>query len=175
MANHPHDKNRPESGPVKKALAADDMEALALALSPLQLAFCKEYVVDFNGAAAAIRAGYSPKWADRQANQLMRNAGVRRYIEFLMTSKEAKIVSVTPDYLIQQLTTVMNKEGVRDSDKIRATELLMKHLGMFIDRTEITGKDGEAIRIEKQRVEEEAASFADTIRRMAKKKEVTLD
>ena len=105
----------------------------------------------------------------------MRNAGVRRYIEFLMTSKEAKIVSVTPDYLIQQLTTVMNKEGVRDSDKIRATELLMKHLGMFIDRTEITGKDGEAIRIEKQRVEEEASSFADQIRRMAKKKEVTID
>lgn len=151
------------------------MEALALALSPLQLAFCKEYVVDYEGKAAAIRAGYSPQWADRQANQLKRNAGVRRYIEHLQTSKEAKIVSVTPDYLIQQLTAVMSKEGVKDSDKIRSIELLMKHLGMFIDRTEITGKDGEAIRIEKQRVEEEAASFADTIRRMAKKKEVTLD
>lgn len=37
---------------------------------------------------------------------------------------------------------------VRMADKIKALELLGKHLGMFVDRKEITGKDGGPIQLE---------------------------
>jgi hypothetical protein len=73
---------------------------------------------------------------------------------------------------------VMNKPGIRTTDELRAIEMAMKHKGMFVERTEITGKDGDAIRIEQQRVEEEAQSFTETLKmlrdRADKKKEVII-
>lgn len=52
-------------------------------LTPRQEAFCREYVVDFNGAQAAIRAGYSSVGASTQALRLLANAEVsRRVAEF---------------------------------------------------------------------------------------------
>jgi phage terminase small subunit len=173
-AKHPHNSRRPESAAVKLALEADDIEALELALSPRQRAFAKEYVVDFNGTAAAVRAGYATEWADRYASTLRKHKGVARLIDYYTTSKEAKITAIDPDYVISQVTAVIHKEGVRDGDKLRALELLARHLGMFIDRTEITGKDGEAIRIENQKVAEEAEGFLNQVRRMAKKTEVEI-
>jgi phage terminase small subunit len=168
-AKHPHDKNRPESAAVLRALESDDVADLEMALTPRQKNFCREYVVDFNGAAAVVRAGYSPKFADRQAFGLMRNRGIRRLIDEYSQSKEAKIVSVTPDYVLREITAVVSKDGVKDNDKLRALELIARHLGMFIERQEITGKDGEAIRIERQKIDEDANDFLTKLRRMADK------
>lgn len=176
MAKHPHNKDRPESLGVRRALEKGDKEALKIALTTKQRAFCHEYVVDFNGAAAVIRAGYSPLWADRQASALKKNKGVAAYIDHLTQSKAAKIMSVNPEYLLQKLSEIMNDESTRTADKIRTIEMYMKHLGMFIERTEITGKDGEAIRVEQQ-TKQEADGFLSTIRRIAEKnaqKEETL-
>lgn len=178
MANHPHDKNRPPSNAVKLGVEIyneeGDVSYLRDSLSPRQRAFCEEYVVDHNGSAAAIRAGYAIKWADRQASQLLRNSGIRAFIDSLMLSKEAKSIAVNPDYVLQGIVAIASKEGARDSDKLRAFELIAKHLGMFIDRTEISGKDGEAIRIEEQRVAQEADGFLTTIRRIADKNKETV-
>jgi phage terminase small subunit len=159
MALAPHNKDRPESASVRRALEADDMDALRDALSYRQRRFCEEYVIDFKGSAAAIRAGYAPKWADRQAHLLMLHRGVERYIDHLQMSKESKIVSISPDYLIQKLMDIMARPGIRTADELRAIEMAMKHLGMFVDRTEITGKDGDAIRIEQQKVEANVNDF----------------
>lgn len=49
-------------------------------LTPRQEAFCREYVVDFNGTQAAIRAGYSSVGASTQALRLLANAEVSRRI-----------------------------------------------------------------------------------------------
>jgi hypothetical protein len=76
MANHPHDTSRPMTAAIRKALEANDMEALYYAMTPRQRLFCKEYVLDFNGSAAAVRAGYSVKHPDRQAYLLMMNPGI---------------------------------------------------------------------------------------------------
>lgn len=171
-ARHPHDSRRPESAAVKLGVEIfreeGNVEPLRSALSPRQRSFCEEYIVDYNGSAAAIRAGYAIPYADRQAHVLLKNMGVAAYIDYLNVSKEAKITALTPDYLIQQLMTIITKAGVRDGDKIRSIELLMKHSGMFIERTEITGKDGEAIKIEQQ-VKQEADKFLETIRRISEK------
>lgn len=159
MAIPPKNKDRPESASVRKALEADDMDALRDALSYRQRRFCEEYVLDFKGQAAAIRAGYATKWADRQAHLNLIHRGCERYIDHLQMSKESKIASISPDYLIQKLMDIMARPGIRTADELRAVEMAMKHLGMFVDRTEITGKDGDAIRIEQQKVEENVNDF----------------
>jgi phage terminase small subunit len=143
------------------------MERLYLSLSPRQRAFCEEYIVDFNGKAAAIRAGYATKWADRQAALLLKNKGVATYINSLQESKEAKIIAVDPDYIIQQVTAIIGKPGAKDSDRLRGLELLARHLGMFVDRTEITGKDGGPL--ETRRVEEEAETFTNLLKSLSER------
>lgn len=162
-AKHPHDKKRPEPAAVIAALEANDMDALTSALSVRQKRFAEEYVVDFNGSAAAVRAGYSVSYPDRQAHTLLHHKGVSAYIDHLTRSKESKITSVSPDYVIQQVTAIIGKEGARDGDRLRGLELIARHLGMFIDRTEITGKDGGALEIEQRRIEQEAEGFVNVL------------
>lgn len=168
-AKHPHNPERPESPAVKKALEADDMTALEKALTPRQLMFCKEYIVDFNGTAAAIRAGYATQYADRQAHQLIKNAGVMRYIEHLTLSVAAKTISVDADYIMQGIVGIIQKAEGKDGDKLRGYELLARLKGLFIDKTEISGKDGEAIQVEQRRVQEESDDFVRMIKSMVKK------
>ena len=177
-AKHPHDKTRPPPAAVRKALAEMDDDALYNALTIRQRRFAEEYILDFVGNAAAIRAGYSPKYADRQAYILLHHNGVSRYIDNLSRSKEAKIMSISPEYLLQRLLEIMDRSGIRTADELRAIEMGMKHLGMFVDKTEITGKDGGAIEVETRRIEEEAQSFAQRLKalsdRMEKKTEVEI-
>ena len=158
-AKHPHDSKRPERQRVIKAIEGNDIEALKVALTPRQRMFCTEYLVDYNASAAAVRAGYAIAYSDRQAHILLKHKGVARLIDELGKSKEALITSVSPDYVIQKVTEIVTKEGTRDGDKLRGLELLARHLGMFIDRTEITGKDGGAIELEQRKIEQEAQHF----------------
>lgn len=176
-AKHPHNSSRPEPKAVLKALEAEDMEMLKLALTPRQRAFAVEYVVDFNATAAAVRAGYSPTYSEQQGYILTKHKGIAAYIAHLISSKEAKITAISPDYVIQKVTEIVTREGAKDGDKLRGLELLARHLGMFIDRTELTGKDGGAIEIERRAVEQEANEFAHLINNMTKKeikKEIVL-
>lgn len=174
-AKHPHNAERPESPAVKKALADMDIEALKIALSPRQRRFCDEYTVDFNGAAAAVRAGYSTRYPDRQAHLLLKNQGIATYVDYLTASKAAKIMSVDPDYVIQGITKIVGKENVRDGDALRGYELLARILGMFIDRQELTGKDGGPLEVEQRRkTEEEADAFTNMIKNIGDKKKPDL-
>lgn len=178
MANHPHDKRRPESAAVKLGVEIfreeGDIEPLRSALSPLQRAFCEEYIVDFNASAAVVRAGYSPNYPDRQGSALLKNKGIAAYIDFLTGSKAAKVVAINPEYVLAQITSVIHKDGVRDGDKLRALELLARHLGMLTDKTESTVTVDIA---HKQKVEEEATNFTNILKGLrdrAQKEEVTL-
>lgn len=170
-AKHPANPDRPESPAVKKALASMDMEALRKALTHRQRRFCDEYTIDFNGTAAAVRAGYASNYPDRQAHQLLHNQGIMTYIEFLTASKAAKIMSVNPDYVIQGIVNIVSKEEGKDGDKLRGFELLGKILGMFVDKTELSGRDGGAIEIEERRIAEESADFTRMLKAMTKKKD----
>lgn len=52
-------------------------------LTPKQEMFCTEYIIDFNGTQAAIRAGYSKKTANEQASRLLTKTWIKQRIEFL--------------------------------------------------------------------------------------------
>lgn len=54
-----------------------------MTINEKQKRFCEEYLKDFNGAQAAIRAGYSKESAKEQASRLLTNANVATYLTLL--------------------------------------------------------------------------------------------
>ena len=125
-----------------------------------QKTFCDEYLIDLNATQAAIRAGYSSKTADRMAERSKRTGiSQDRVIQEL-----ARIAFVNPQNVINpkdasvkadateddlaciQSVKVKTMDGskgksvereVRLNDKMKALELLGKHLGMFKDKLEV--------------------------------------
>lgn len=59
-------------------------------LSARVASFVAEYVKDFNGRQAAIRAGYSPKTADQQASRLLRSVKVKQALAPQQAAKVAE-------------------------------------------------------------------------------------
>jgi phage terminase small subunit len=58
-------------------------------LSDKQIRFCNEYLVDYNGSKAAIRAGYSKKAAKEQASRMLTNANIQNYL----SAKKEKVLN----------------------------------------------------------------------------------
>jgi phage terminase small subunit len=67
--------------------------------------FCQEYLVDLIGAAAAKRAGYSPKTAASQAARLLTDANVAARIAFLKAER-AERTGITIDTVVLELAKV---------------------------------------------------------------------
>lgn len=144
---------RPEPQRMISALAlpeGEQLQALEAAMTPRQLAFCREYVIDYSGINAAKRAGYSQSTASQAAVNLMRYRGIRKLIDIYNSSTVRQATKIDPDYIIDKVVAIVNTAD-KDGDKLRGLELLARHLGMFVDRTEITGKDGGAIQMEETR------------------------
>lgn len=59
-------------------------------LTDKQKLFCLEYIKDFNGTQAAIRAGYSENGAYVQASRLLSNVNVQGFIKNKTAKVEAK-------------------------------------------------------------------------------------
>ena len=71
-------------------------------LSDKQKVFAQEYLVDFNGTQAAIRAGYSKKSAKQQASRLLTNVNIQEEIRSQM-EKRSERTGVTIDAVVQRL------------------------------------------------------------------------
>lgn len=166
MKKYPHDKLRPTPKKVTDAIDKDDPYAVRAALTPRQVRFCEEYCIDFDGSAAALRAGYTGP-AGQTAVNLMKNLGVQYLINHISQERAESIVTVDPEFIIRELVAVTQKPGVRDSDKLRGLELLAKHLGMFVERREISGPDGDAIKM--KQVHDELNDFTSKLRRIAER------
>lgn len=157
-------------------------------LTPKQQSFVREYLVDLNITAAALRAGYSKRTAAQLGYQLMKNPAIQEAIRKAMDDR-AKRTEVTQDKVLAELSKIafssgadfakvvtlnIGKDGrpgaqvveltdtdqltqdqkaaissieetkfgikVSTYDKVRALELLGRHLGMFDGSG--GGKDG---------------------------------
>lgn len=122
-------------------------------LTPKQLAFVREYLIDFNGTQACIRAGYSAKTAFVKANQLINNSLVQAAIQKARAKREL-ISETNEQWVLDQLKKnyeramevkfTYDKEGTELSCSYegnvanRALELIGKHRGMFVEQHKIT-------------------------------------
>ena len=107
-------------------------------LTPRQAAFVREYLVDLNGTQAAIRAGYSEATAGQQAEQLLKKLEIKSAVEEGLAARAAR-VEITADMVLAGLLKEATRETgpVSQGAKVRAWELLGKHLGMMTDRSKL--------------------------------------
>ncbi len=108
-------------------------------LTPKQRRFVEEYLVDLNGTQAAIGAGYSKRTAQEQSSRLLSNVMVRRVID-AATEALSERTEVTVERVVNELSFVAFEGEHKTSDKLKALELLGRHLGMFKDKVEVEGK-----------------------------------
>jgi len=112
-------------------------------LTPKQSKFCLEYLKDFNGAQAYIRAGFSKKGARQGASRLLTNVDVQQEL-LRNTQKQAKKADITIEWIIQELKQMYERcqSSLSSPGAIagatKQLELLGKYLGMWIDKTEHT-------------------------------------
>lgn len=107
-------------------------------LTPKQKQFCIEYLKDFNGTQAAIRAGYSKNTAQEISSENLSKPIIKEYVK--------KLADELMDDDIQDI--LENRrfwKSMRDGDdssemaKLKASELLGKHKAMFTDKVEHSG------------------------------------
>lgn len=132
-----------------------------MALTDKQQRFVDEYLVDLNATQAAIRAGYSEKTANEQGSRLLANVSVAAAIaeqQQKLSNKLELSAEWVLGKLVENVDRAMQTAEIKNADGTgtgeykyegsvanRALELIGKHMGMFKDRVELTGKDGSAL------------------------------
>jgi len=81
-------------------------------LTKKQEKFCKEYLVDFNGTQAAIRAGFAPKNTDVTATRLLAKASIQSQIKKLQAKVDAKY-EFTQEQFRNKVSAIINFD-IRD-------------------------------------------------------------
>jgi phage terminase small subunit len=74
-------------------------------LDDRQMAFCREYIVDFNATKSAIRAGYSPKSARTTSSRLLAKDNISAEIQRLIQERN-KRTEVTADRVIAEFAKI---------------------------------------------------------------------
>lgn len=77
-------------------------------LSEQHILFCNEYIIDLNGYAAYIRAGYSPNGAAASASKLQTNPNIRAYIKQKMAER-AENAMIDATFVVEGLKEVVNR------------------------------------------------------------------
>lgn len=110
-------------------------------LTEKQKRFCEEYLIDLNATQSAVRAGYSPKTAYRIGAELLQKTSVAEYIKKLR-EEQSKRTKITADEVLNELKNVaLAQAEILGRDKVKALELLGKHLGMFEEKVSVTHEE----------------------------------
>lgn len=120
-------------------------------LNDRQQRFVEEYLIDLNATQAAIRAGYSPKTAMEQGYQLLQKTSVSLEIAKQM-AEQSKRTGINADRVIRELAKMgfadieaIEEYKMKGADKVKALELLGKHLGMFKEKVDVSIEKSEKL------------------------------
>lgn len=109
-----------------------------MALTAKQELFCKEYMVDLNATQAAIRAGYSEKTSYSIGEENLKKPEIAKYIQKAMNKRSQK-VEIDADYVLQGIKDIADNNEEQSKDRLKAFELMGKHLKLFTDKVEHSG------------------------------------
>lgn len=130
-----------------------------MALTEKMIRFCNEYIIDLNATQAAIRAGYSESSAGAIGGQNLQKLEIQEYLDVLRQQIQSRL-ELSQDWVLNRLKQIsdraMQAEPVMifDGDRWvksgeykfdttganKATELIGKHLGMFVNKIDLTTK-----------------------------------
>ena len=129
------------------------LRSITKKLTLKQQRFVDEYIISGNATQAAIKAGYSKKTANRIATENLskpviktaidkRNAEIQSEKTMDMQEVMELLASIARGETTEE--TVTNKGDVietatRNSDKLKALELIGKRFGAWTDKKEISG------------------------------------
>ena len=102
-------------------------------LTPKQAAFVLEYMIDLNATQAAIRAGYKAKTAYQTGAENLRKPQIQKAIQ-AQREAAAERCKVSTDWVLSQIAEIAQDEEVKTADRLKALELLGKHLGLWEKR-----------------------------------------
>jgi hypothetical protein len=98
-------------------------------LSGRERRFVDEYLVDLNASKAAVRAGYSPKFATHKSHLLLRRPAVKAAIDEGLADVAAR-VGLNPVVVLKGL--MLEAENAKEGGaRVRAYELLGKYLEIW--------------------------------------------
>ena len=109
-------------------------------LSVKQLRFVEAY--DGNATAAAIAAGYSPKTARLQGHKNITKDNILEAIQSRENKRMESTILTREERQAFWSDIIRNEDEKNIMAKLKASELLAKSEGDFLDRHELTGKDG---------------------------------
>lgn len=102
-------------------------------LTGKQMNFCHEYLIDFNGTQAAIRAGYEKSSARVTASKMLANVSISNYIKDLL--KEANLGPEETKKLINDLAT-SNLNNYFKFTKVEYRPKVVKSLAVLIQEVQ---------------------------------------
>ena len=131
---------------------------VALKLNTRQKAFCEYYVACGNATESAIKAGYKEKYAGVNADKLLKNTNVSKYIKKIMEEHANNRIAKAEEVL-EFLTATLRGEVTEEvvvggfgksatekisknvdlKDRLKAAELLGKRYRLFTDKVEVDG------------------------------------
>lgn len=105
--------------------------------NPKQKAFADYYIETGNLTQSAIKAGYSTKYANTNANKLLQNTTIKQYIDKRMEEIESNRIA-KPEEVLKYLTSVMRGE-IKDQfdldaplqERTKAAEALAKRYRLY--------------------------------------------
>ena len=130
-------------------------------LTEKQKRFADYYIETGNATQAAVKAGYSKKYANTNANKLLQNTTIKNYIDERLEEMSSKriasanevmelLTSAARGELEEEVVVVENigdycseakviKKQIGAKDRLKAAELLGKRYRLFTDKLEVKG------------------------------------
>lgn len=129
-------------------------------LTEKQKRFADYYIETGNATQAAVKAGYSKKYANTNANKLLQNTTIKNYIDEKLEEMSSKriasanevmelLTSAARGELEEEVVVVENADGFSEArtikkkigarDRIKAAELLGKRYRLWTDKVEVKG------------------------------------
>jgi phage terminase small subunit len=116
-----------------------------------QRRFVDEYLVDLNASKAAERAGFSAKTAYSIGQRLLKNVEIRQAVDEAIEARSVR-TGLTQDWVLERLKEIVDRSMQAEADKFGnetgeyiynggvangALTLIGKHLGMFVEKSEV--------------------------------------
>lgn len=153
-----------------KAIEDNDGETVLALMPDKQRLFCHEFIKDLNASAAILRAGYNTKYPEKMGTQLKQMPAVKVALAFLLKDRQERM-HVDANFVLDKIIKSIDRAEKKGNEAavLRGAELLAKHLGMFIDRQEISGPNGEAIHVKEEKIRQTAEEFKSKILSLSRK------